>query len=80
MLFRYRARNWPETLDAAEHDRWRAFVRDKLTRATETTPLTLDEYRATLAALRAQTPTGGGQALLDQLQAWGESIAQELGD
>ncbi len=74
LLFRYRARNWPDTLNADERERWRAFVQAKLTRDTETTPLTLDQYFANIEVLRSQHPPGPKQVLLDQLQAWGESI------
>jgi exodeoxyribonuclease-1 len=79
LLFRYRARNWPDTLAHAERERWRAFVRSKLTRVTDTTTLTLDDYRATIAHLRAERPPGPQQTLLDQLQAWGETVAAEFG-
>src|SRR5690349_18330833 len=34
LLFRYRARNWPETLDAGEHARWESFRQARLTRHT----------------------------------------------
>lgn len=80
LLFRYRARNWPDTLGQGERERWRGFVREKLTRATETTPLTLDRYFATIARLRGEVPPGPKQALLDQLQAWGETIRDEFMD
>lgn len=79
LLFRYRARNWPETLGAAERERWHAFVRDKLTHDTETTTLTFDAFFATLARLRSEVPSGTKQALLDQLQAWGEMLRDETG-
>ncbi|WHZ18386.1 MAG: Exodeoxyribonuclease I [Rhodanobacteraceae bacterium] len=79
LLFRYRARNWPDTLTADEHARWRAFVRDKLTRETETTTLTLEQYFATLARLRGEVPPGPQQALLDRLQDWGETLRNEFG-
>ncbi|HEX7326168.1 MAG TPA: exodeoxyribonuclease I [Rhodanobacteraceae bacterium] len=79
LLFRYRARNWPATLTAAENDRWRAFVRDKLTRETETTTLTLEQYFETIARLRAEVPPGPKQTVLDQLQDWGESRRAEFG-
>lgn len=79
LLFRYRARNWPEALTAAEHARWHAFVRAKLTRDSETTTLTLDAYRATLARLRGELPAGPQQALLDRLDAWGQHVASEFG-
>ena len=79
LLFRYRARNWPDSLDAGERARWRAFVHDKLARDTETTPLTLEEYFATIARLRPGHPAGPKQALLDKLQSWGETVATEFG-
>ena len=79
LLFRYRARNWPDSLDADERARWRAFVHDKLTRDTETTPLTLEEYFATITRLRADTPPGPAQVILDRLQAWGETVRNEFG-
>lgn len=79
LLFRYRARNFPELLDAAERERWHAFVRDKLTRGSETTALTLQEFRDTVARLRVERPAGPAQALLDQLDAWGETVAMEFG-
>ena len=79
LLFRYRARNWPDTLDTSERARWHEFVRAKLTRETEITTLTLADYRATIARLRAEKPPGTAQAILDRLQAWGETVAAEFG-
>lgn len=79
LLFRYRARNWPDALDATERERWHAFVRDKLTRHTETTPLTLDDYRATISRLRTENPPGPAQVMLDRLQVWGNNVAAEFG-
>ena len=79
LLFRYRARNWPDTLAAGERDRWRAFVHDKLNRETETTTLTLEQYFADIARLRDATPPGPRQVLLDRLQDWGETLRHESG-
>jgi len=78
LLFRYRARNWPETLNAGEHARWEAFRRRRLTRETPLTTLTFDDYFAMLAALRADPARQDKLPLLDQLQAWGEQLAAEL--
>ncbi len=72
LLFRYRARNWPHTLGAGEHARWEAFRRDRLTRPTPLTGLTLAQYFDTIAALRRQEAPR--TALLDQLQAWGHEL------
>lgn len=79
LVFRYQARNWPQTLAAGATDRWRAYVRDKLTRETETTTLTLEQYFATIARLRVEVPPGPKQAVLDRLQDWGESRRTEFG-
>jgi exodeoxyribonuclease-1 len=78
LLFRYRARNWPETLNAAERERWEHFRRERLTRPTALTGLTLDDYFALLAQLRATPETQHQLPLLDQLQAWGEQLAAGL--
>lgn len=79
LLFRRRARNWPQTLDDAEQQRWRAFVGDRL-RGTHPLSQTRDgafglpEYRQTIAALRLEHPSGPAHALLDQLDAWGNEL------
>ncbi|TAL72400.1 MAG: exodeoxyribonuclease I [Rhodanobacter sp.] len=78
LLFRYRARNWPETLNATDDARWKTFRRNRLTRATPLTTLTFDDYFATLAALRADPVRADKLAILDQLQAWGETLHDTL--
>ncbi len=79
LLFRHRARNWPETLGADERERWRDFVQNKLSRESDSTTLTLPQYFATIARLRAEVPPGPQQVLLDRLQAWGETVRTEFG-
>jgi exodeoxyribonuclease-1 len=80
LLFRYRARNWPDTLDADERARWDAFRRDRLTRETPLTTLTLPDYLAGIAACRADPArTGEQRAVLDQLELWGRDLARGLG-
>jgi len=78
LLFRYRARNWPDSLDAHERDRWRVFVGDKLSRESGAAGLTLEQYFTTIARLRAEVPPGSRQALLDRLQDWGEIVRAEF--
>lgn len=78
LLFRYRARNWSHTLTPEEHTRWQAHCRDTLTREMPLTTLTLDQYAAELKLLRAQTPSGEKQVLLDRLQAWGSELGREF--
>ncbi len=78
LLFRYRARNWPETLNLDEQARWQAFCHDRLTRPSPLTHLTLDEYFARIAALRADDAHHDKLGILDQLQAWGEMLAADI--
>ena len=79
LLFRYRARNWPDTLEAAERRHWQEFRRRRLTESTALTSVTLDEYFMQIAALRANPATSGAQqALLDQLEQWGHEMAAGL--
>jgi len=78
LLFRYRARNWPHTLDADEHERWQQFRAARLTRRTPLTVLTLDDYATRLAELRADPAAHDKLPLLDQLQAWGQALALDL--
>lgn len=75
LLFRYRARNWPQTLNSDEAERWNEFRRMRLIVQTEATALTLPDYLAEIATLRAAPTTRPDQlALLDQLEAWGRAI------
>ena len=75
LLFRYRARNWPHTLDADEAQRWDALRRRRLETATPATPRTLEDYFATIALLRAdETTTPAQRGVLDQLEQWGRTI------
>lgn len=74
LLFRYRARNWPETLNDNERTRWESFRQARLTRQTALTGLTLDDYFARIAELRNDPQAQNRLALLDQLQAWGELL------
>jgi exodeoxyribonuclease-1 len=76
LLFRYRARNWPQTLSITEQARWQAFRRGRLGQASELTALTLDGYLAEIAALR--TRKGVSQSVLDQLEAWGHNLASQI--
>ena len=79
LLFRYRARNWPETLSPEERERWETFRLHRLTRPTALTGLTLADYFASLSELRHDPAHAEKFELLDQLQAWGEQLAIEAG-
>ena len=77
LLFRYRARNWAHTLSTSEHERWREFRHSRLCDAGALTPLTLAAYFAQITALRSSE--GAQQSILDQLEAWGHTLASDSG-
>lgn len=71
LLFRYRARNWPETLALEERERWDDYRRHRLCQDSGLSEYTFESFAIEIAALRVQhIDDGPKQALLDQLQAW----------
>jgi len=51
MLFRYRARNWPQTLSQTERNRWDKYRHDRVTNPDADCGITLVEYRKQLAQM-----------------------------
>lgn len=74
LLFRYRARNFPDSLSPAEHERWREHRRARLLRDSGL-GLTIEQYRARIAKLRGD---GADVAILDALEAWGQEMIADL--
>jgi len=76
LLLRYRARNFPDTLNAADAARWSAHRADRLLRGAGgalTVPALFDR----IDALAESTPDERGQAVLGALYDWAEDIAPE---
>ena len=80
LLFRYRARNWPETLDDTEQTRWQAHCRARLLddSAGETSIARWFDRLDALAEAATEGEDPAAQALLDALYDYGESIAPEV--
>ena len=75
MLFRYRARNWPETLSSEERERWNEFRKLRLSGASEGASITLDEYRQTLARMMVDPSIDKQNRLvLSSLADWPDQI------
>ncbi|MBU0498854.1 MAG: exodeoxyribonuclease I [Gammaproteobacteria bacterium] len=68
LLFRYRARNWPESLGGEEHTQWEAFRRVRLTDPNGGASISLPAYRETLARLRQERPDR--LEIFDALEQW----------
>ncbi len=77
LLFRYRARNFPDTLDDDEQQRWQQHRRERLHDGVGG-GLTLSAYFERIDAL-AESADEPGQALLEALYDYAEGIAPEAG-
>ncbi|MEJ8856352.1 exodeoxyribonuclease I [Variovorax robiniae] len=75
LLFRYRARNFADTLDAEESERWEAHRAAKLIEG-EGGALNVDQYFAEIDTLAA-TADERAEAILGELYEYAEAIAPE---
>lgn len=67
LLFRMRARNWPETLNADEQVRWQEFRQSRIN---------LDEYLRDIELLRQEPQRSDAeQRILDELEQYGREIS-----
>lgn len=73
MLFRYRARNWPETLTSTERERWDEFRWQKMN-SPQLASLTLQGLQQELIRLSQQPLDQEQMFLLQELQLYVESI------
>ncbi|PSJ16607.1 exodeoxyribonuclease I [Nitrosomonas supralitoralis] len=73
LLFRYRARNWPETLTQVESERWEQIRRQRFTQGNGGRSITLTEFLTQIALLREMYKADENtERILDELEAWGE--------
>ena len=75
MFFRYRARNYPHTLDSEERERWDEFRLFRLSGEAPGFPLGLEDYQLDLQRRLELLPPGSPlRSLLEALQAWGDTL------
>lgn len=75
MLFRYRARNYPETLNHEELERWNNFRLSRINGETNKTELSLNDYSQIIAELRKQEGVKPAEiAILDELEEYGLTL------
>jgi len=80
MLFRYRARNWPEFLNEKEMQRWFEFCRERLNRASSERAAGLDlrSFRAEVTKMRLEQPNPEAQQILDDIEGYADTLAVHL--
>lgn len=75
LLFRYRARNWLETLKPVETARWELMRLQRLTQANGGGSITFDEFSAQIALLRESYKADEkAKRILNELEAWGSNL------
>jgi exodeoxyribonuclease-1 len=75
MLFRYRARNYPDTLNPEEARHWDKDRRARLIDDADSGFFTLGDFRRVMRDARAEkTDDPKAQRILDQLDAWVQEI------
>jgi exodeoxyribonuclease-1 len=77
MLFRYRARNYPESLDSEEAERWRHFCIDRLSGRQPGAGITFDQYFARLEELKHDE--SADKSMLYALESYGVEKMRCLG-
>ncbi|RHW21990.1 exodeoxyribonuclease I [Pseudomonas jilinensis] len=77
LLFRYRARNFPDTLTASEQEQWRQFCRQRLQGRLPGAPLTLADFNRVLSEAMPQA-SAQQQQLLQDWQRYAEDLARYL--
>ncbi len=73
ILFRYRARNWPETLSEAERQRWEEFRIKRLTRPEYGASVTWETFRTELKQLDSDC-IQSDKIILQALEAYAREI------
>ncbi len=74
MLFRYRARNFPESLTVDEKERWKSFRYSRLTDSSFGGSIVYDEYNKRIAELLIDESNQDKVLILRQLQEYGDQI------
>jgi len=70
LLFRYRARNYPDTLSEDERNRWNAYRKQKFTDPASGTR-TLNQVYATIESIQSAADTSGSElVVLEDILAW----------
>ena len=80
MLFRFRARNWPETLTEEEAERWQTFCRERLLEGRDGMPTVSDYFDEIDRLQDGVWDDEEKQAVLEALYEWGERLGEACAD
>ena len=74
LWFRFRARNYPETLNASEMLRWKQFCQDKLLGAGPVGSLTLEHFNSRLDELERSNLTTAHAGIISDLKGYAKML------
>ncbi len=74
LLFRYRGRNWPESLDADEQEQWVEFCYQRIVEPNSAVSFHIESYFAEIERLKQTETSDKNQQILSELQAWGDIL------
>ncbi len=78
MLFRYRARNWPESLTDDEKEQWLQYCQHRLTDESTPQVLTFKRFFETIEQCRENEQSAEQLTLLEQLENYGQQCQKSL--
>ncbi len=77
MFFRYRARNWPETLSTEDRKKWNQYRKVQFNEP-DNGQLSIDDYLKEIAELRNEPERSAAKlTLLDELESYGKKLVAE---
>lgn len=79
LLFRYQARNWPDSLDPSQAEAWDDYRRRRFAPGSRLGELDAPGFFEDLQAARQSDVEGRATALLDAVEAWGRARLAEVG-
>ncbi len=79
MLFRFRARNYPETFNQSEKERWDEFRRQRLLASNGGSGFTFDDFNQAIADARQKEDLAKESiGMLDELDQYSQSIIESI--
>jgi len=78
MLFRYRARNWPESLSADEQEQWQQYRQQRLMDESNNNILTFPKFYEAIETCREGDIPAERSVILDKLEEYGQVIKDSL--
>ena len=77
MLFRYRARNWPESLSTEEQAQWQQYRQERLNGDNEKI-LSFNRFFSDIQSCRSEELSDKQRQVLDELETYGQQLQAEI--